>query len=201
MMTVMIVLVVSACDEFEESTADNDKEVEAEEQTENDTNENEEASEDNQDDNEGNSEEDVEKIKIGEPAEVADVTFTVTSADEADVIESDNEFIDDAETSGKFVILDVDVENGKDESITIDGSYFTLVTGEDKEYDPSTDVDAMMALGDDASDFFLAQINPDLSKSGIIVFEVGDDVVVKESTLKAQTGFFGTETIEVSLTE
>jgi len=189
MITALVVLVMSACDELEESTEENAEEVKAAKQADNETNAN------------GDNNEDVEMIKIGEPAEVADVTFTVNSVEEANEIQSDNEFIDDVETSGKFVILDVEVKNGKDESINIDSSYFKFITNENKEYDPSSDVDAMMALGDKASDFFLEQINPDLSTDGKIVFEVGEDVVVDESTLQAQTGFFGTETIEVSLTE
>src|SRR5699024_8153772 len=189
MITALVVLVMSACDELEESTEENAEEVKAANQADKETNAN------------GDNNEEVEMIKSGEPAEVADGTFTVNSVEEANEIQSDNEFIDDVETSGKFVILDVEVKNGKDESINIDSSYFKFITNENKEYDPSSDVDAMMALGDKASYFFLEQINPDLSTDGKIVFEVGEDVVVDESTLQAQTGFFGTETIEVSLTE
>lgn len=152
----------------------------------------------------GNNEEeneDVETAKIGVPAEVADVTFTVNEVKETDLIESGNEFIDNAETSGKFVILDVNVENDTDETMTVDSSYFTLITDEGTENDPITSGEAIMALSEDAGDFFLEQINPGLEKDGKLVFEVSEDVDVSKSIIEASTGMFGTESIEISLTE
>jgi len=146
-------------------------------------------------------EDDVTGVKIGQPAEVADVTFTVDGVEETSEIESGNEFIDNAETSGKFVILDMTVENGQDESLMIDSSFFKIVTEDGTKYDPISSGDAFMALGDSATDFFLEKINPNLDKSGKVVFEVGEDVDLSETILEAQTGFFGTEKIEISLSE
>jgi len=143
----------------------------------------------------------VTEVKVGQPAEVADVTFTVNDVEETTTIESGNEFIDNAETSGKFVILDMTVENGKDESFMIDSNFFTIITKDGTEYDSISSGDAFMALGDSATDFLLEKINPNLDKSGKVVFEVGGDVEVSESVLEAQTGFFGTEKIEISLSE
>jgi len=143
----------------------------------------------------------VETAKIGEPATIADVTFTVNGVEETSEISSGNEFIDDVTTSGKFVILDITVENGKSESITIDSNYFKVITGDGTEYEPNSSGDVVMALGDEATDFFLEQINPNLDKTGKVVFEVSDDVNLDESVLHAQTGFFGTESIEISLNE
>lgn len=112
-----------------------------------------------------------------------------------------NEFIENATTDGKFVILDLTVENAKSEAITIDSSYFKIITEDGTEYDPITDGDAMMALGDSVTDFFLKQINPNLKKSGKVAFEVSGDIDLAKSKLKAQPGFFGTETIEISLSK
>ncbi|WP_156291376.1 DUF4352 domain-containing protein [Oceanobacillus salinisoli] len=151
-------------------------------------------------DNEETSEE-ITSAKIGEPAMIADVTFTVNEIEETNEIDSGNEFIENAETDGKFIVLDVTVQNDKSESITIDSSYFKIITGNNVEYDPVTSGEVMMAMGDDMNDFFLEQINPGLSKSGKVVFEVGADVDLPNAVMKAQTGFWGTESIEIDLGE
>lgn len=159
------------------------------------------AVENNEDKSETDSDDEVERVKIGDPAEIANVTFTVNNIEETDVIESGNEFIDNAESDGKFVILDITVENDKDDSIMIDSSYFKIITDDDKEYKVTRDFDVMMAMGDEEDDFFLKDINPGLEKDGKIVIEVGENVDVSKSILQAQTGFWGSETVEVSLHE
>lgn len=143
--------------------------------------------------------EEVTAVKVGEPATVGDVTFTVTGIEETNEISSGNEFIENATTSGKFIIVDVAVKNDKSEAITMNSSHFKLVSGS-TEYEPSTDGTVAMAMGAD-NQFFLEQINPGLEKAGKIVFEVGSDVDVAASILRAQTGFWGTETIEISLAQ
>lgn len=155
--------------------------------------------------NEGNTDEAAEEdtgtktAKIGEAATTGDVTFTVNDVEESTEIQSGNEFIENATTSGKFVIVDVNVKNGKNEAITINSSFFKIITDDGVEYDPSTNVEVTMALGDAATDFFLEQINPNLDKTGKVVFEVAGDVDLSKTVLRAQTGFFGTESIDISL--
>jgi hypothetical protein len=146
------------------------------------------------------SEEPIEEIfGIGQKATVADVGFTVNNFEETNEIKSGNEFLENAKTSGKYVIVDVKVENGKKEALTINSSYFKLVTENDVEYEASTDGTVMMAMGDAMNDFFLTQVNPGLSKSGKVVFEVPADLDVTEARLQCQTGAFGTETIQIAL--
>ncbi|ASN06840.1 DUF4352 domain-containing protein [Virgibacillus necropolis] len=138
--------------------------------------------------------------KMGEPAKVENVTFTVNSAEETKEIDSGNEFVENATTSGKYVILDVTVKNEKDEAITINSSFFKLIA-DGTEYEPATSGTVMMAMGDSMGDFFLTQINPNLEKTGKVVFEVGAEVDLAKTVLQAQTGAFGTETIKISLTK
>lgn len=144
--------------------------------------------------------EDSEKaFKIGEPATVGDVAFTIKGVEEVNEINSGNEFIDNVTTEGKFVILDIDVKNEKSEAITINSNFFKLTNGE-TTYDPTTSGEVMMAMmGDD--DFFLTQINPGLNKSGKVAFEVAGDLDLSKNVLVASTGFFGTESVEISLTK
>lgn len=137
--------------------------------------------------------------RVGEPAVVEDVTFTVNEIEETTEISSGNEFIENATTSGKYIIIDVTVKNDKSESITIDSSFFNLSTDEGTTYEPNTDGTVMMAMGDSMDDFFLQQINPGLDKNGKVVFEVGEDISISDTKLHAQTGLFGTESIEILL--
>ncbi|SFJ43830.1 protein of unknown function [Halobacillus dabanensis] len=137
--------------------------------------------------------------KIGEPSTVDDVTFTVTDVRETSEIDSGNEFIENATTSGKFVLVNVTVKNEKKDALTIDSSYFKLNAG-GSEYDPTTSGEVTMALSSE-DDFFLTQVNPGLEKSGTIAFEVGKDVEVSEAILKASPGFWGTVSTEIQLSE
>ncbi|MBD8069379.1 DUF4352 domain-containing protein [Bacillus sp. PS06] len=136
---------------------------------------------------------------IGQKATVADVGFTVNGIEETSEINSGNEFIENATTSGKFIIADITVENGKKEALTINSNYFKLVSADDVEYEATTDGTVMMAMGDAMNDFFLTQVNPGLSKGGKVVFEVPADLNIAEARLHCQTGAFGTESIQISL--
>ncbi|UOQ83590.1 DUF4352 domain-containing protein [Gracilibacillus salinarum] len=140
----------------------------------------------------------VKRAGVGDTATIADVSFTVNSVDTTNEISAGNEFIEPATTSGQFVMVDVTIKNDKKESITIDSSFFQLLAADGTEYDPSTDGNVMMNT-DPESDFFLTQLNPGIEKSGTVVFEVGADFNVGEAALKAQTGFWGTESIEIGL--
>ncbi len=158
----------------------------------------EEASTEPEESNAPKVEEEIVEVGIGTPATIADVSFTVNSVEETKKISSGNEFIDDVETEGKFLIIDITIKNDKKEAITINSSYFKLITSDNVEYDPNTDGAVMMAMMDE-DDFFLQQVNPGLSKTGKVIFEVGADLELNSLILRGQTGFWGTETVEISL--
>lgn len=143
--------------------------------------------------------EEVKAFGIGEKATIADVSFTVTAVQETNTIESGNEFIENATTEGKFIIADVSIENGQKEALTINSSFFKIKTDDETEYEAVTDGEVIMAMGDNMGDFFLEQINPGLSKSGKVVFEVPADLDLTKAVLHCQTGFWGTETIDIKL--
>lgn len=146
-------------------------------------------------------EEKANAFEIGDVAVVGNVGFQVQEVNTTEVIDSGNEFIENATTSGKFLLIGVGVTNDKEEAITIDSSYFKLKTNSGTTYDPTTSGTVMMAMGNNASDFFLTQINPGLSKAGWVIFEVPKDLEVKTTVLQCQTGFWGTETVEILLTD
>lgn len=137
---------------------------------------------------------------IGETATVADVGFTVNAVEE--LTEIKQEFGDPVTTDGKFVIAEVSINNGQKEALTIDSSYFKIKTADGVEYEPATDGEVIMAMsmnGED--DFFLQQVNPGMSKTGKVVFEVPADMDLTKTVLHCQTGLFGTETIEIKLSK
>ena len=68
----------------------------------------------------------VVEVGIGVPAMIADVSFTVNSVEETKEISSGNEFIENATTEGKYVVLEITVKNDKKEALTINSSYFSL---------------------------------------------------------------------------
>ncbi|WP_235001638.1 DUF4352 domain-containing protein [Halobacillus sp. Marseille-P3879] len=179
----------------EENTEQSENEQTSEEKESSDEKEAEEAAAEKE--TESNDEEEVKNVGVGEGAEIANTTFTVNDVEETSEIDSGNEFIENATTDGKYVIADVTIQNDKDESLTIDSSFFSI-SADGAEYDPVTDGDVIMAMSEE-DDFFLEQINPGLSKSGKVVFEVSADVELADTTLHAQTGFFGTESIEIDL--
>ncbi len=124
---------------------------------------------------------------VGEVVKVGGVEFTVNGSSTAKNV--GGEYGQNAQ--GTYLLIDVTVKNVGNESITTDSSFFQLKSGE-KTYD--ADGTAGIYANPDTN-FFLEQVNPDLSAKGFVVFDVSDEVIANpELMLQVQTGFFGTET-------
>lgn len=140
-----------------------------------------------------NPKEEAKAADIGEVVKVGDVEFTVNSISTATNVGGEY----GTNSQGTYLILDTTVTNKGTESITTDTSFFKLQSGE-KTYD--ADGEASIYANTDTN-FFLEQVNPDLSATGLVVFDVTDEVIANpELLLQVQTGFFGTEvgTIKVA---
>ena len=99
------------------------------------------------------------------------------------------------------VVAAVALKQGKNESkdaVTIDSSFFKLLAADGSTYE--TDSDNLMYLPADKN-FFLAKINPNLSKSGQVLFAVSAGAKPQDFKLQVQTGAFGTQTGEIALTK
>lgn len=145
----------------------------------------------------GNSEpakakEEVKVAGIGEVVIVGDVEFTVNGTSTTKNV--GGEYGQDAQ--GTFLVADVTVKNVGSESITTDASFFKLVSGE-----KTFDADSTAGIyANPNTGFFLEQINPDLSATGKVVFDVSDEVIANpELLMQVQTGFFGTETGSIKI--
>ncbi len=131
---------------------------------------------------------------IGTPLKVEDVEFTVNGISTASNV--GGQFGVDAQ--GVFLLVDVTVKNLGKEAITTDSSFFKLLV-EDMEFE--ADSTATIYAGDNPNaNFFLESINPTLSLTGTVVFDVSQSVVdSSDLLLQVQTGIWGTETGVISL--
>ena len=129
---------------------------------------------------------------IGEELKVGNVVFKVNGTSTATNV--GGEYGSDAQ--GTYLILDVEVRNEGTEAITMDSSFFKLkANGKEYESDSTAGLYA-----NEQADFFLTSINPDLSLTGKVVFDVSDEVLnADEQILEVQTGVFGTEMGQINL--
>lgn len=128
---------------------------------------------------------------IGDKLQVGDVVFTVNERTRATNVGGDY----GVDSKGEFLVLNVSVENLGNEAITVDSSYFKLLANEKKyESDSSAGIYA-----NKQGDFFYEEVNPDLTLTGFVVFDISPDMHEAELTLQVQTGIFGTETGQIVL--
>ena len=118
---------------------------------------------------------------------VGDVEFTVNSISTAKNVGGEY----GADAQGTYLLVNTTVKNIRNEAITTDSSFFKLLVGEKTyEADSTAGIYANPNTG-----FFLEQVNPDLAATGVIVFDVSDEVISNPNLLlQVQSGFFGTET-------
>ncbi len=135
----------------------------------------------------------VEEIfKIGDTVNVGKVTYVVNSVETATNVGGEY----GQNSKGTYLLVNISVTNNGDEALTVDNSLFKLLN-DGKEYD--SDSAAGIYANDDSS-FFLESVNPELSLTGYIVFDVSDTVINSSTKqLKVSTGFWGTETELINL--
>ncbi|WP_157544426.1 DUF4352 domain-containing protein [Jonesia quinghaiensis] len=137
---------------------------------------------------------------IGENVTAGDMSYTVTAIDTTDTVGPS--FLSST-AKGTFVLVTVEVTNNSNESSMVDSSFFTLRNGE-KSYqaDSSASMYANTDEDGDSSSFFIENLNPDLTMTGIVVFDVPESIAsATDNVLQAQTGFWGTETVDIALSK
>lgn len=137
----------------------------------------------------------VVEFKIGDTVVVGDVTYVVHGVETADVV--GNEFLNQ-KAKGIYLIIDVSVTNGGDDSLTVSDSFFTLLN-DGKKFDADAIASTYITM-DDGDSIWLESINPDITLRGKIAFDVSENVANSNDTkLQVQTGFWGTEKEIISL--
>ncbi|MFC9777659.1 DUF4352 domain-containing protein [Paenibacillus chitinolyticus] len=102
----------------------------------------------------------------------------------------DNQF-SKAKAQGAFKIVKVTLTNNQKDAITIDGNSFKLIDDQKREFSYSTEAQIALesSIKDKKDSFFLKKLNPGLSATGYVVFDVPADA--KGFVLEASGGFTG----------
>ncbi|MFD2839113.1 DUF4352 domain-containing protein [Populibacterium corticicola] len=135
-------------------------------------------------------------FKIGDVAEAGDMTYKVLSAKTA---QSVGESFLAEKAKGTYLVVELEVTNNSNDSSLVTSSFFKLKQGE-KVYEADS-VASLVANSADGNDSFLGEdLNPDLTMKGVVVFDVPEKVAkAKDNLLQAQTGFWGTQTVDILL--
>jgi hypothetical protein len=106
---------------------------------------------------------------IGDNVTVGEVRWIILSAvDEGQTIASDNQFVDDLTTPGKFIRLTFEIENLSKDMVTYSG--IELVDNQDRTFKASTD--AYSHIADEVRCVFIENLNPNIPKQCQLLFEV-----------------------------
>ncbi|WP_052343905.1 DUF4352 domain-containing protein [Bacillus massiliigorillae] len=136
--------------------------------------------------------------QVGDMVNTGKLAYKVTNVTATNEIKSNNQFIESATTSGQFVIIDIEAVNNDSKARMVDSSMFKVVDDKKREFDPSTDSDVTMAL-EGSMDFFLQDINPGLSKTGKMVFELPADSTSYSLQVSSGFGWSGGEYEKIKL--
>ncbi len=130
----------------------------------------------------------VEVVSIGQTATVGDVSYVVNGIETASSLGS--EYFGES-AQGVFLLVNVTVTNNGNEALDVSDSFFSLVNGE-KTYDSNTM--AAVHANENGESFFVKSINPDLSLTSYVVFDVPQSIIDSSTKqLQVQTGYWGTE--------
>lgn len=118
---------------------------------------------------------------VGDEVKVGDLTYKVNDVEETNTITS---VMGDKTTDGKYVIVDLSITNNDKASITADSSMFKIKTSDGTEYSADSELDTY--VNEDIG-FFLEEINPNISKTGKVVFELPADA--EKYNIEVSSGF------------
>lgn len=137
-------------------------------------------------------------IGIGDIAEVGDMAYKVISVETATTV---GPAMFETKAKGTFVVVHVEATNNGNESVLMSDSFFTLKNGE-KKFDADSSASLWGNTDKDGNNnsFLLENLNPDLTMSGLVIFDVSEAIATStDNVLTAQTGFWGTETVDILL--
>lgn len=93
---------------------------------------------------------------------------------------------------GVFKVVELTLTNNQKDAITLSSNSFKLVDNQDREFSPNSAAQIKLNVANGGnSKFLLEKLNPGLSQTGKIVFDVPKDV--QGLVLKARGGMMGKE--------
>ena len=131
--------------------------------------------------------------KIGQTVADGDLAFTVNSISTASSV--GNSYV--AKTAqGIYYIITIKIDNNGKDTKTINASDFNVVDSQGRKFDYSNDGQLAMEESTGTTDLFLQQVQPGLSVTGKIIFDVPKDATGLK--LLAQGGLF-TDGVSIDL--
>ncbi|HBF59787.1 DUF4352 domain-containing protein [Exiguobacterium sp.] len=131
---------------------------------------------------------------INDQVKVGKLTYVVN---DVKMVDSLSNVLGEKKTSGQFLVIGLTILNGDKEERFVDSNMFKVNVG-DTEY--SADAELDLYANEDGMGFFLETINPNIEKTGNIVFELPKQV--KNPMLEVSSGFgwAGGQSKEIQLT-
>lgn len=126
--------------------------------------------------------------KIGEAVNANDLSFTVTDISKA---KSLGNSYSKKEAQGTFNVITLTIKNTGKETVTIDSSMLKVNDSQGRKFDYSIEGQTAKGLAQGKVDLFLQQVQPGLSVTGDIVFDLPDDATDLKLIVKGS--MFGTE--------
>lgn len=133
--------------------------------------------------------------KLNDTVTDKDLAFTATNVTKA---KSLGNSYTKKDAQGTFYVITLNVKNVGKETATIDSSMIKITDSQGRKFDRSIEGQTAKGLSQGKVDMFLQQVQPGLSVTGDIVFDLPDDAT--DLKLLVKGGLFGTEK-QISLTK
>ena len=130
----------------------------------------------------------VEGVGKVKGAVASNVGIAIYGVEERDVIGG---LFTSTQAQGKFVVVSVVVSNHQKDAITVDANSFKLVTNDGIEYSHSNDAMTAIIMSTGKTNAFLQEINPGITISAQIPFDIPRNKNISDLKLKATGGMMG----------
>lgn len=131
---------------------------------------------------------------IKDQVKVGKLTYV---ANDVKMVDTLSNVLGEKKTSGQFLVIGLTILNGDKEERFVDSNMFKVNVG-DTEYSADTELD--LYANEDGMGFFLETINPNIEKTGNIVFELPKQVKNPKLEVSSGFGWAGGQSKEIQLT-
>ncbi len=132
--------------------------------------------------------------KIGDEVSIGNFTYRVNGVDFLKTIGSD---FSSTTADGIFIIVNLSLVNNDNKEHTVDNSMFKLTDANGAQFESSIEGSTELEIGGNET-LFLKQCNPQITKSGFLIFEVP---VIAVYNLHLSGGLWSGKTAIVELSE
>lgn len=94
---------------------------------------------------------------------------------------------------GKFILVDVFVNNNQKDAITVDSNSFKIVDNQKREFSHSIEGETALQMEKGNTKGFLTQLNPGMGTTFTFVYDVPGNLDINTAILEARGGFAGSK--------